>query len=180
MLQRIAGQQDAGHLRTLADVVEPVKDYNREELAAAPPTQQTPLNRIVDAARPESEAGRQFASRVENFLAGQCKDSVAAGQIRAALESWNTNNSVLQPAASDSSLLQEATGLSQKLAAVAGAGLAALDYIERKEAAPAGWLQQQHSVLEEALKPGSAQLLLAPAPSVQKLVEASANGCSVR
>jgi hypothetical protein len=138
------------------------------------------LNRIVDAARPESEAGRQFASRVENFLAGQCKDSVAAGQIRAALESWNTNNSVLQPAASDSSLLQEATGLSQKLAAVAGAGLAALDYIERKEAAPAGWLQQQHSVLEEALKPGSAQLLLAPAPSVQKLVEASANGCSVR
>src|SRR2546428_5098202 len=53
MLRRIAGSDDLSVLRVLADMVEPVKDYNRSELAAADPTSADPLNRLVDAARPE-------------------------------------------------------------------------------------------------------------------------------
>src|SRR5438105_6396854 len=37
MLQRIAGRQDIAPLRVLADVVEPVKDYTREETAPSVP-----------------------------------------------------------------------------------------------------------------------------------------------
>jgi len=37
-LRRIAGSNDVSALRTLADVVEPVKDYARGDLAPAPPT----------------------------------------------------------------------------------------------------------------------------------------------
>src|SRR5438270_4327559 len=52
MLQRIAGAaspEEFAALRTLAAVVEPVKDYNREKLAPAEPTSLTPMNRLVDA-----------------------------------------------------------------------------------------------------------------------------------
>jgi hexosaminidase len=178
MLQRIAGRQDAASLRALADVVEPVKDYNREELAAVPPTQQTPLNRLVDAARPESETGRLFSVLVDNFISGQCKDAQASSEIRNLLSNWRDNNAVLQPSASGSFLLREAVPLSQNLSTAAAAGLSALDYLSRNERPPEQWLSQTKSEIQPTLKPGSAQLLLPVAPSVQKLVDATANACS--
>src|SRR2546423_9838127 len=52
MLQRLAGSASAAEfaaLRTLADVIEPVKDYTREQTAPAEPTSATPMNRVVDA-----------------------------------------------------------------------------------------------------------------------------------
>ena len=52
MLRRIAGSNDISALRTFTDVVEPVKDYNREELAVVEATSLSPLNRVIDAARP--------------------------------------------------------------------------------------------------------------------------------
>ena len=54
MLRRIAGSDDISALRTFTDVVEPVKDYTREEIAAVEATSLSPLNRVIDAARPES------------------------------------------------------------------------------------------------------------------------------
>ena len=178
MLQRIMGQQDVAALRRLADVVEPVKDYNREELAAAPPTQQTPLNRLVDAARPESETARFFSVLVESFVSGQCKDTQSASELRALLESWRNNNASLQPATSQSFLLREAAPVSQNLSVVAAAGLNALDYINHHERPPDQWLSQQNALMEPTLKPGLAQLLLPVAPTIQKLTDAAANACA--
>ncbi|HEX6504370.1 MAG TPA: family 20 glycosylhydrolase [Terriglobales bacterium] len=180
MLQRVAGRQDATAIRVLADVVEPVKDYNREQLAATPATQQTPLNRLVDAARPESETARLFSFLVDNFVSGQCQDAAASTQIRVLLENWRKNDSVLQPPASDSLLLREAAPISQNLAAVAGAGLGALDYIGRRERPLNPWINEQNAVIQAALKPASAQLLLAVATPIQKLVQASATTCSAK
>jgi hexosaminidase len=180
MLQRIAGDQDAAAVRTLADVVEPVKDYNREELAASPPTQQAPLNRLVDAARPESETGRLFSVLVDNFVAGGCKQSDAGAQIRALLENWRRNDTVLHAAASNSALLREAAPVSENLASAAGAGIGALDYISQNQRPSEQWMSQQRSLLQQALKPGPAQLLLPVAPPIEKLVEASATGCSAK
>src|SRR5262249_54125757 len=54
MLRRMAGSSDIGALKTLADVVAPVRNYQRERLSTTPPTSLTPLNRLIDAARPES------------------------------------------------------------------------------------------------------------------------------
>src|SRR5450432_2454065 len=61
MLRRIAGpasSEEFGALKNLADVVEPVKDYTREQTAATEPTSAAPLNRVVDAIPLESRAGR--------------------------------------------------------------------------------------------------------------------------
>jgi hexosaminidase len=171
MLRRIAGTNDISVLRTFTDVVEPVKDYNREELSVVEATSLSPLNRVIDASRPESMTARRFGNLVDALIGGHA-DSEAKQEVRALLIRWRDNQSNLQPLESQSFLLTEIVPLSQDLTAVATTGLQALDYLDRGERAPAAWATQQFALLEQAQKP-KAQLLLMVVPSVQKLVEAS-------
>ena len=172
MLRRIAGSDDISALRTFTDVVEPVKDYTREEIAAVEATSLSPLNRVIDAARPESVTARHFGDLVDALIAGRA-DADAKQQVRGFLTRWRDNQTDLQSLEAQSFLLKEIVPLSRDLSEVATAGLQALDYIDRGERAPEGWATQQFALLEQAQKP-KAQLLLMVAPSVQKLVEASA------
>jgi hexosaminidase len=158
-------------LRTFTDVVEPVKDYNREELAVVEATSLSPLNRVIDAARPESATARQFADLVDAIVAGKA-NAQSKQEARALLTLWRDNQANLQPLEAQSFLLKEIVPLSQDLSAVSTTGLQALDYIDRGERASEAWAGQQFALLEQAQKP-KAQLLLVVVPSVQKLVEAS-------
>ena len=171
MLRRIAGSNDISALRTFADVVEPVKDYTREEIAAVEATSLSPLNRVIDAARPESATARRFANLVDALLAGRA-DPEAKPEIKAWLTRWRDNQMSLQPLENQSFLLKEIIPVSQDLSAVANTGLQALDYFDRGERAPEAWAAQEFALLEQAQKP-KAQLLLMATPPVQKLVEAS-------
>jgi len=171
MLRRIAGSNDISDLRTFVDVVEPVKDYNREELAVVEATSLSPLNRVIDAARPESATARHFADLVNALIAGRA-DPDAKQEARTLLTLWRDNQTRLEPLEAESFLLKEIVPLSQDLSQVAATGLQALDYMNRGGRAPEAWATQQFALLEEAQKP-KAQLLLTVAPSVQKLVEAS-------
>ena len=173
MLHRLAGQEDMAPLKVLADVVEPVKDYTREDLVATPPTSFTPLNRLVDAVPPESEKGRQFAEMVQQVVAGKATSAVYA-QVRAELNLWRGNDARLQPLLQHSFLLKEAVPLSRNLSLSAAAGLQALDYLSQGQRAPESWASQQAAMLQQALKPGRAQLLLMVAAPVESLVRASA------
>lgn len=171
MLRRIAGSDDISALRTFTDVVEPVKDYTREEIAIVEATSLSPLNRVIDAARPESATARQFAELVDAVIAGQA-DSEAKAEVKELLTRWRDNQTNLQPLEAQSFLVNEISPLSQDLSAIAAVGLQALDYLDRGESAPEAWAAQQFALLEQAQKP-KAQLLLMVAPSVKKLVEAS-------
>jgi len=71
MLRRIAGTDDISALRILADVVEPTKDYTRYRSSPVKPTSLVPLNRLIDAARPESITARHFGQLVDAYLAPQ-------------------------------------------------------------------------------------------------------------
>jgi len=172
MLQRIAGPaspEEFAALKTLADVVEPVKDYNREKTAPAEPTSQTPLNRIVDAVQLESAAARHFSDLVNNFLAGGCHDATTAVGLRAQLSQWSHNDAVYSQLAQKSFLVNEAAATSRDLSAIAAAGLAALDAITNARPLTADQQSQFTSALTEAAKPKS-QLLLIPVPAIQKLI----------
>ena len=171
MLRRIAGTNDIAALKVLADVLEPVKDYTREETAPAPATSASPLNRVVDAVRPESATARQFADAV-NELLGAAKPGSEV-RVRNLLSRWRDNQVELQPQFEKSLLLKEVAPISQNLSALGAAGLTALDYLDRGEPAPAGWVAAQLALVEQAEKP-QAQLLIMVAPSVGKLVQASA------
>jgi hexosaminidase len=183
MLQRIAGPsapEEFAALSTLASVVEPVKDYTREETATAEPTSATPLNRLVDAIPLESATARRFSELVDIFVGASCHDSAADARLRAQLASWRDNDAKLQPLAQRSFLVKEAAATSQDLSTLGATGLAALDFIAKGRPAPEGWKTQQLALLEQIRKP-KGQLLLVPAAAVQKLVEASGGGaCSGR
>ncbi len=172
MLRRIAGTEDISSLRVLADVVEPVKDYTREETAMAVPTSATPLNRLVDASRPESATARHFADLVDAFVAGKAAPEAKA-EISVLLRQWRDNQAKLQPLLDKSFLLKEVAPLSRDLSALGATGLNALDYLDRGEPAPDAWKVEQLAFIEQA-KTQKGQLIIMVAPSVQKLVEASA------
>jgi hexosaminidase len=172
MLRRIAGTNDVAALKVLADVLEPVKDYTREETAPAPATSASPLNRVVDAVRPESATARQFADAVNELLGGAPKPGSEA-RVRNFLSRWRDNQIELQPQFEKSLLLKEVAPISQNLSALGVTGLAALDYLDRGEPAPVAWVSAQLALVEQAEKP-QAQLLLMVAPSVEKLIRASA------
>ncbi|HEY7826175.1 MAG TPA: family 20 glycosylhydrolase [Candidatus Acidoferrales bacterium] len=176
MLERAAGTEDIAALRVLADVVEPVKGYAREEAAEKAHVVQTStdaLNRLVDAVPPESAAARAFAKLVDTYISSHLTDADADSQLRAQFTQWMKNDALLEPLLENSYLLKEDIPLSQNLAALGGAGVQALDYIDHSETPPDAWRQQQITAIAEAEKP-QADLLLMVAPAVRKLVEASA------
>jgi hexosaminidase len=172
MLDRMTGGADISALRTLSSVVEPVKGYAREGLATSEATAFTPLNRMIDAARPESETAREFGELVNQFVSGQNRPGLEM-QIRSQLEEWRDNNVELSRVAQKSSFVQEVMPLSQSLSSLAAAGLQALDYLDRGERAPDAWKVQQLQLVQEAVQP-KAQLFLKVAGPVQKLIQASA------
>jgi hexosaminidase len=180
MLQRIAGASipdEFEALKTVADVVEPVKDYNREKLAPEEPTSQTPLNRVVDAVPLESDKARAFGELVDKFLASSCKDADSAARLRSQFTIWRDNDAKLQPLEQRSFLVKEIGQVSQNLSALGVAGLAALDYLAKGAAAPADWKASQTAAITQLAEP-RAQLLLLPTGSVQKLVDAASAGGS--
>ena len=177
-LHRIAGaasSEEFNALKTLADVVEPVKDYTREQTATEPATSDMPLNRVVDAIPLESRTGREFSELVDKYLATSCHDAPLAAQLRAQLILWRDNDAKLQPLEQRSFLVKEVAGTSQDLAALASAGLAALDALEHGGNTDEAWKAQQGAVVQQAQKP-KGQLLLMPAPAVQKLIDAASIG----
>src|SRR6202140_2980452 len=180
MLHRIAGAastEEFNALRTLADVVEPVKAYAREQPATEPATSQMPLNRVVDAIPLESRAAREFSEMVDKNVASGCHDAPLAAQLRAQLILWRDNDAKLQPLEQRSFLVKEVAATSQDLAAVASAGLAALDALEHSGKTDEAWKAQQSSVIQQAEKP-KGQLLLMPGAAIQKLIDVASVGGS--
>ena len=172
MLRRMAGDDDIGALRELVDLVEPVKGYSRYQLATTKPTSLTPMNRVVDTARPESIKAREFAGLVNAFVAGPIKPGMEA-ELRAQLTAWKSNAENLQPLAAKSWFVQEVMPQSQNLSSLSAAALQALDYLDRGEKPPAGWEQQQLTLVQQAYQP-KAQVLLMVCPAIQKLIQYSA------
>ena len=172
MLQRMAGTSDITALRVLADVVEPVKDYNRWDDAKGPIDFHAPLTSLIDAAYPESDTAREFSALVQQFIESAYKDQAAEARIRKWLVLWRDNDAKLEPLLHQSSLLQEDIPVSQNLAMVAAAGLQALDYLAKGEVEPELWKAQQIAVTEVAKKPVAGLLLQVTGP-IEQLVQAA-------
>jgi hexosaminidase len=175
MLQRIAGPstpEEFATLRTLADVVEPVKDYTREQTATIEPTSQQPLNRIVDAVPLESDTARHFSELVDKFLSSGCHDAAIGNQLRIQLTLWSQNDPAYASLAQKSFLAKQASATSHDLSAVGAAGLRALDAIAAGTQLASDQQNQFNAVLTEAAKP-KGQLLLIPVPPIKKLVDAA-------
>jgi len=172
MLERLAGQQPVAPLAVLSDVLEPVKEYAREE--GHEYTQFTPLNRLVDVTLPESDVAREFSHLVDRALAGGAEGEASRREVRRWLVHWQANDAALEPLLESSFLLREALPLSQDLSALASAGLEALDDLAAGRKPDPAWVAGKHALLDSAAK-ARAELLLMIVPPVQKLVDAAAS-----
>ena len=162
MLERLAGTAPIEPLKVLADVVKPGNLSQRARTHKY--TQQMPLNRLVDAARPESVVALEFAAAV---------DANDRDRLRRWLTLWRDNDAQLAPLLQTTFLLQEDAPVSKNLSRLGAIGLQALDYLERGQRPPDAWLSEQRAFLADAKKL-QAEVFLAIAPSIEKLVNAAA------
>jgi hexosaminidase len=169
LLQRIAGGQSPAPLRVVADLVEPVKQYMRGQLRMY--TSATPLDRLVDAARPESLSARRFQLEVDRFLL-TAPESRRDKLLRDEVSVWKANHAVLEPILTASALGAEARPLSKDLAALGTIGLEALDALAASRPATGEWLEGAKRLCDRAQRP-RAELEIAVVPAVRKLALAA-------
>jgi hexosaminidase len=170
MLERMVNGQAPDALKTLGDIVEPVKQLARGRMGAY--TSLTPMNRLVDAIPPESDLARDFNRRVDLALAGQQGLQSQAADLRLWLTRWRDNRLVLLPVLKESYLLRELEPVSDSVAALAAAGLQALDYLQSGQKPPESWVGEQTALLRGIDRP-QAELLIMIVPSVRKLITAA-------
>jgi hexosaminidase len=160
MLERLSGERPADALRVLADASEALGIEGRR--GARDYSSLVPLNRFVDAARPESESVRRLEIAARNFAA----DPGAVAELHTAFSEWADNDARLRPAG-------ELTELSKNLSILGAIGLQTLEYLRTGRPAPDVWLAQQMDAVREIEKP-SAEVNLAAVRPVRMLLEALA------
>ncbi|MGD9345463.1 MAG: family 20 glycosylhydrolase, partial [Candidatus Aminicenantes bacterium] len=146
MLQRLTGGLPTETLKILVDVVEPVKYYVRPNTKEY--TQRTPLNRLVDASRPESLEARKFKQLVDEMLQSAPRYDRNRYMIEAMLKEWRDNHVRLLPVLESSFLLGEIIPLSEEVKGLAEAGLQALKYLEQNQKPPDEWFDRVLPVLD--------------------------------
>ena len=171
LLRRLAGGDNIGPLRTLAAIVEPVKEYRRYQMR--PQTMLSPLTGLIDAARPDSEKAREFAAQVDGFLSDAPRFATYRADLERTLSEWQAAGRELGPMIDRAPALQEARPLASNLSEIAAAGSEALAYLSSGAAPTVEWRTAQLAKLDAAAKPKAA-LEFVVISSLRKLVIAAA------
>jgi hexosaminidase len=171
LLRRLARSEDIGPLRTLASIIEPVKEYRRYQMR--PQTMLSPLTGLVDAAAPDSEAARKFSLMVDGLLSDAPRFQLYRQEIANVFADWHASSLALNPIIDRSPALEEARPLVRNLAELGITGKEALAYLESGTTATTEWRDAQLARLKEAAKPNAA-LEFVVIPSLKKLVNAAA------
>lgn len=173
LLQQMAGPTNIAPLRTLSEVLEPVKEYKRH-FQGLFYTPATPLNRLADAAPAESEVARKFGGLVDALLArrpsptaplpNDAATRATQAAVSAQLVRWQANDTQLQPIMLASTTLREYAPLSAQLQQLAALGLERLQQLSKGQPASAPWQAAAQKQLDAAKAPaGQAELAVVPA-----------------
>jgi hexosaminidase len=168
MLARLAGAAPLDLVMTLANTLEPVKEYERGQTHEF--DVDLPLNQFIDALSPENDVARR-ANRLAEGVIANPNDVESRRELRRIFERWSENDSRLEPYIPASLPLQSIAAFSQPLSQLGIAGIQALDAIENSLTVSAG----EHAAHLEALKVAEVHrtmLQIAVTPGVRKLVEA--------
>jgi hexosaminidase len=171
MLQRMTGDQDVAPLKTLGDLLKPGSLSTRHRTRTY--TSLSPLNRMADAVRPESDTARRFGELVSRANQNPSDSAVALEQLHKLLLNWSRNAERLKPVIDNSYLLEEIGPLSETVSELSAAGLQAMDYLKSGRKPPEGWKEKAAATIERANKP-QAEMFISIAPGVKALVEAAA------
>lgn len=168
MLERLADEHASPALKVLADSVEAAGIGTRQETRHY--TSVVALNRLVDAARPESESIRSLDEMVARALSDPTQHSEEVAELREAFTAWRANDKALKPLLETNFLLAEAAPVSEDLSKTGSIGLRALQFLELGEAAPAEWVSAQKQELSRMEQP-QAEVVLAAVRPVRALLD---------
>ena len=172
LLRRLAGTGDVSSLRVLAELVEPVKFYDRT-VQMPEATQGMPLTRLVDAARPESLEARALWSSVADLLGDAPRFERGAERLTRTFSRWQAVHPELMLTLEQAPALHEARPLGAGLLVLAQTGLEALAHLKSGKAPKAGWREEALQRLNEAARP-QGQVELAVIQPLRELVIATA------
>ncbi|MDE3167334.1 MAG: family 20 glycosylhydrolase, partial [Acidobacteriota bacterium] len=168
MLDRMAGGKAPEALRVLADAVE--GNGLGVRARARQYTSLVPMNRLADAARPESESVRALEAEARQVIADPKGTPAGIADLRAQFTRWAANDARFQAIANDSPMLAELKGLSKDLSAAGALGLQLLDLLVQGEKAPDA-MAAQTAELTRMMRP-NAEVTLAAARPVRLLLDA--------
>jgi hexosaminidase len=119
MLRRLVSGYDIQTLKTLTEVVEPVKIYTRHRQGRTY-TSFSPYTRVVDAAQPESMIGRDFRLEIQKYAAD--KNEASEDKLRSWMQKWSDNHQEFVALTDKAPVLKENIMLSENLAKLSKAG----------------------------------------------------------
>jgi hypothetical protein len=128
------------------------------------------MNRLADAARPESESVRAMELAAAKVAANPKGSPAEAALLRREFARWTANDAPFQELAAENPLLVELQPLSRDLAALGNAGLKLLDAIEKGQAPTAAFVAGQTKEIARMEKP-AAEVNLAATRPVQILLK---------
>ncbi len=166
MLRRLTDNNDIIYLKTLVDIVEPVKIYQRH-FQGVKYYQHSPYTRIVDAARPESKTAMLFNKLIDEFLidrSAQYRDKIISY-----LNLWENNHDKLTETTRLSPIISEIIPMSENLKELSRIGLEAIMLIRNNEKAPVKWKDKATGIIEAAKKPYG-QVELRVTAGIEKLL----------
>lgn len=151
-LRALAGTTDIDALGVFASVLEPVSFGNRYQ--GQHTSQLTPLDRLVDAVRPDPPSKHEMEVLVHVFLENPSQHEAERRQLEAAFASWTAAvPKVEQQVAVSPILAEDATERAQQFTQLAAIGSQAITSLSGGSAAPAGWKQRSLTALDAAEKP---------------------------
>jgi hexosaminidase len=154
LLRRLAGTPEVGPLRTLVDVVEPVKGYTRGSQQRG--TTFLPLTHLVDAASTDAAGARQVGSEINALLGDAPRFGLSRERLRARFTAWRDARAGLDALIGRAPALGEAAPLARDLADMGAAGLEALTFLEMGATPDAPWRDAKLAVLDQAARPKAA------------------------
>jgi hexosaminidase len=171
MQTRLAGDFPVEPLSMLASVLEPIGGYSRHE--GGKYSSLSSYNRLVDSIAPESDSAREFRNAVDRYTAAPSNNTGDAASIRDRLSEWQRNVSRVMPILKSNALLTEDIDVANALNDLCSIGLDAMDRITSGSLLDAAAVRTKNSTIDDAAKP-KAEMTIAFAPGIRKLVEASA------
>lgn len=150
MLRRLTRSRNTDALKTLVDVLEPVKVYSRHSQGVKY-TSYSPYTRVVDAAKPDSRTARLFSKLVDEYLIHE--NEIKAEKIEMQLQEWKENHKKLKPFIDNSPVLQEIEPVSDVLSQLADKGIEAIGYIQNNSTPTDEWAETASKIIAHAKTP---------------------------
>jgi hexosaminidase len=172
MLDRMAAGRPDEPLRVLADAVE-ATGLSTGRARGMKYTSLTPLNRLVDAARIESENVRLLEAAAARVAAAPASSPSEMKNLREQFARWAANDERFDSLADGDVLLTELKPLSKDLSSLGAMGLQILDSMSGGSPLSADWIAQRTQDLTRMQRP-MLEVNLAAARPVKLLLDAAA------